>query len=274
MLAAWALDRDQAWLLAHPEADVSHDEASRFRDAVERRATGEPVAYIRGFKEWFSLRIRVDARGLIPRSETELLAEAAIREVASRLSVATWERPLVVWDVGTGSGCLAVAIGLSYRNAARLGRVRLVASDASRDALELAAENVAAHGLADVVELLEADLLDGVEAAPPATHLPAPDVVVANLPYVPSDEVDRLPAAASFEPRSALDGGRDGLDAIRALIADLPRRLPPGGAAVLEIGAGQAAAVRAHAAASALVPTDTMRDLAGIERVVRIAREA
>jgi release factor glutamine methyltransferase len=259
VLLAHVLGRDRSWLLAHPEASL--DELEGWTDALARRASGEPIAYIRGFKEWRSLRIRTDARALIPRPETELLAEAAIAEIATRLT--RDHAPIVAWEVGTGSGAIAVALALRFRPAALLSRLRLVASDLSPEALELAAENLAAHAVDAVVDLACADLL-----APAGATLPRPDVVVANLPYVPSAEVEAGAGSLAHEPRQALDGGSDGLDVVRRFLADLPSRTAPGASVLLEIGAGQADAVRGLAPAGASVTTTA--DLAGIERVVRI----
>ena len=259
LLVAFVMDRDRAWLLAHPEADV--DQPPRLGELVERRAAGEPIAYLRGFKEWRSLRIRTDPRALIPRPETEQLVDAAVSELADRL-VQT-DAPIVAWDAGTGSGAIAVALALRFRTALTLGRVRLVASDRSPDALELAAENLAAHGVAGIVDLACADLLD-----PAGVSLPPPDVVIANLPYVPSAEVEAAGGSLVHEPTAALDGGPDGLDVIRRFVRELPVRLAPGAAVLLEIGADQAAAVAGMAPADASVTVAA--DLAGIDRIVRI----
>ncbi len=228
---------------------------------MARRAAGEPVAYLCGYKEWRSLRIRTDARALIPRPETELLLEAGVQEIAARLARA--DEPILVWEVATGSGAVAVALGLRFATAMRAGRMRLVASDLSDDALALAAENIAEHNLTEFVELLRADLLE-----PAGGEIPRPDIVVANLPYVASGEVDARQGSLGFEPRIALDGGADGLDLLRRLIDSLPSRAAPSATAFLELGAGQVAAIRALAPAGASV--FVVPDLAGLDRVVRI----
>jgi release factor glutamine methyltransferase len=259
VLLAHVLERPRSWLLAHPEAPV--DEVGAWTDALARRATGEPVAYIRGFKEWRSLRIRTDARALIPRPETELLAEAAIAEIAARLT--RDDAPVVAWDVATGSGAVSVALAIRFRSAITLGRLRVVASDVSPAAIELAAENLQAHRVAPLVDLSCADLLE-----PAGATLPRPDVVVANLPYVPRAEVEAGSGSLAHEPRLALDGGPDGLDVVRRLIAELPGRAAPDATALLEVGDGQADAVRSLAPADASVQVEA--DLAGIGRVVRI----
>ena len=270
LLVGHAFGRDRAWLLAHAEAELEPSSAAELERWVARRVAGEPIAYIRGWKEWLSLRVAVDPRVLIPRPETELLAEALIGEIAARLVREETPRdaPIVAWDVGTGSGVVALAVALRFRTALALGRLRLVASDVSADALELAADNLAAHGVGGLATMATGDLLDAAGG-----RLPVPHVVAANLPYVSSAEVDAGTGSLAYEPRAALDGGPDGLDLVRRLVAELPSRLAPGGVTLLEIGAGQAGAVRGLAEQLPIrVETATLPDLAGIERVVRIAR--
>jgi release factor glutamine methyltransferase len=267
LLVANAFGRDRAWLTAHPEASLDAGAASTLAGWLDRRAGGEPIAYIRGFKEWLSLRVITDRRALIPRPETELLAEAAIEEIAGRLVRDTL--PIAAWEVATGSGAVTLALALRFRTSVALGRVRLAATDLSPEALELASENLAAHGVAGLVALGTGDLLE------PAV-LPAPlkpDVVIANLPYLTSDEASSGEGSLRHEPRAALDGGPDGLAMVRRLLDQLPERLARGGTALLEIGADQADAVREHAAGLHVPATvGTLRDLAGFERVVRIDR--
>jgi len=265
LLVAHAFGRDRTWLIAHPEATLETSAAERLAELVERRAAGEPIAYLRGFKEWLSLRLATDQRALIPRPETELLADAAIAEIAARL--ASEDAPLVAWEVATGAGAIAVAVAQRFRTALSLGRLRLTASDLSPDALELAAENLSSHGVAHLVSLACGDLLD---PAPRGTQL---DLLVANLPYLESAEVDAGRGSLGWEPRLALDGGLDGLDLTRRLVADLPERLAPRGVAMLEIGAGQADRVRALVAELDMAGgVSAMGDLAGIERVLRVER--
>ncbi len=142
---AWALERERAWLLAHLDEPMPAERAASLDEWVRRRSAGEPVAYIRGFKEWYGLRMATDRRALIPRPETEQLVDAAVADIAERL--VRDDRPIVAWDVGTGSGAVAVALARRFRAALALGRLRLVASDLSADALELASDNLAAHGV-------------------------------------------------------------------------------------------------------------------------------
>ena len=238
VLLGYVLGVDRTVVIAHSEAPVGTGQAQAFEAALARREAGEPVAYIRGVKEFHGLAFSVDARALIPRPETELLVDLAIDRVREALTSVPRQPgagAFRVWDVGTGSGAIAVSATMALlRRGYGSDVVRFLASDASADALSLAIENAVGHGVADRIDFARGDLLD-VEPAPPATV----DLIVANLPYVPSGELPNLPVAASFEPRAALDGGPDGLDVIRRLLAELPRLLAPSGAAVLEIGSDQ-----------------------------------
>jgi release factor glutamine methyltransferase len=265
LLVGHAFARDRAWLYAHPDAELEAPEAALLAGWVERRSAGEPIAYIRGFKEWLSLRIATDARALIPRPETELLVEAAMTEIAGRL--VRDGTTVTAWEVATGSGAIALALALRFRTAIALGRLRLAASDLSADALELASENLAAHGVGGTVTLACGDLLE--PAALPGGRV---DLLIANLPYLTSTEVASGSGSLAWEPQRALDGGPDGLGLLRRLVAGLPSGLADGGVALLEVGEGQAPAVREMVAALPVeAAVTTQLDLAGIERVVRVA---
>ena len=280
LLLGWAVGIDRTAIVAHREAPVGADALARFEAAVARRATGEPVAYIRGIKEFHGLAFAVDARALIPRPETEALVDAAVTEVMARLATRSGEAgagpgaggdPIRVADVGTGSGAIAVALAVELRRRrVTMGRnVTIVATDISPDALDLARENAVGHAAADGMRFVEADLLPPVL---PDGGAPL-DIVLANLPYVRSDAMAGLPVAASFEPRLALDGGADGLDGVRALLARLPDALATDGVALLEIGADQGEG--GPAAVSAVLPgwrATVEPDLAGLPRVLRVAR--
>ena len=267
VLLAHVVGRDRAWVVAHPEAELDAGDATAFRGAIERRATGEPVAYIRGYKEWLSLRILTDARALVPRPETEVLAEAAMDEVGRRLSGARPAEPIVAWDVGTGTGAVAVAVARRFRDALADGALRLVASDVARDALDLAADNLRAHHVDPLVTLVEADLL-----TPAGDALPRPHVVVANLPYLPTPDVDSAEGSLPHEPRVALDGGPDGLVLLRRLFDELPRHAAAGASVLLEVAVGQADAVEALAPRGVVVRR--LADLGGVDRVVVIGPAA
>jgi release factor glutamine methyltransferase len=268
LLLGWAVGIDRTGVLAHPEAPVGADAAATYEAAVVRREAGEPVAYIRGFKEFHGVAIAVDRRALIPRPETELMVDEAERDVAWRLTSAP--RPagtpnLRIVDVGTGSGAAAIALALRLRHRRMLPEVTMLATDCSEEALDLARENAVGHGIADAVRFSRADLLPPGEAPF--------DLILANLPYIPSAEVDRLPIAASFEPRLALDGGSDGLHVVGRLISALPDGLGPEGSAYLEIGWDQGPAVEDRVAALPGSWTCTVKpDLSGRPRLARISR--
>ena len=248
VLLAHVLGVGKEALFAYPARDLTAAETARYDELIERRGRGEPVAYLRGFKEFYGLRFSVDPRVLIPRPETEVLVDAAREWIAGG--------SLTVVDVGTGSGAIAVAI------AAHEHGVRVIATDASRDALAVAEANALANGVADRVEFRHGDLL-----APITERI---DVVCANLPYLADASVDRWVGERSslaFEPRAAVVAGTDGLDVIRRCIADLPRVLAPGGIAFFECDPPQARVVTEmlHAAG---IPSQVVRDLSGAERVV------
>jgi release factor glutamine methyltransferase len=268
LLLGHAIGADRTAIVAHPEAPVGGDAAARFGADLARRERGEPVAYIRGFKEFYGLAFSADPRALIPRPETERLVELAEREVMRRLTGApraVGARRLRIADVGTGSGTIAVSLAVALRRHRVLDEIDILATDDSPDSLELARENAVGHSVADRVRFIEADLL-------PPVVVDRFDLVLANLPYVRSDAIAGLPIAASFEPRSALDGGPDGLDPIRRLLARLPDALAEGGRAMLEIGGDQGEAVPA-AVADAL-PGWSCRietDLGGLPRVAIVA---
>ncbi len=248
VLLAHVLGVGKEALFAHPERRLSAAEDERFQEFVDRRSRGEPVAYLRGFKEFYGLRFRVDPRVLIPRPETEVLVDAARELIAGRA--------LTVVDVGTGSGAIAVAI------AAHEHRVRVIATDSSRDALAVAEANALANGVADRVEFRHGDLL-----APITERV---DIVCANLPYLPDASMVKWVGERSslaFEPREAVVAGTDGLSVIRRCIEDLPRVFAPGGAALFECDPPQVAAIT-EALQRAGLRTRTVRDLAGLDRVV------
>ena len=241
LLLAFSLDTDRTAVIAHTDAPVGDGAAARFQAALDRRAAGEPVAYIRGVKEFHGLAFGVDPRALIPRPETELLVQLGELEIVRRLVGAP--RPkgspkLRVIDVGTGSGAVAVTLAVLLRRRGMADDVALTATDTSDEALQLARENAVAHAVGDRLEFEIADLLPGGLGAPW-------DVVLANLPYVRSEAVPALPVAASFEPAAALDGGPDGLRVISRLLDQLPAGLARDGVALLEIGGDQGAEIRA-----------------------------
>jgi release factor glutamine methyltransferase len=197
-------------------------EIAAYREAVRRRARREPVAHITGVREFWSLDFAVDPRVLIPRPETEVLVEAARSRMGGTGSLL---------DVGTGSGVLAISL-LTER-----GAWRAVATDVSAAALAVASDNGVRRGVEGRLELRLGELFEPVAGE-------RFDAIVANPPYIPSGEIDRLePEVAVFDPRQALDGGPDGLSVLRGLVARAPEHLTPGGFLAVEFGAGQEAAV-------------------------------
>lgn len=231
---------------------LAADERARLEALVARRAAREPMAYLLGEREFWSLPLHVRPGVLVPRPETETLVEAARDAFPDR------ERALRILDLGTGSGCILAALLHDYPNAFGIG------VDRSAEALAVAAENLEALGLRR-----RAALVRGHWGAALAGSF---ELIVANPPYVASGELAALaPEVAHYEPREALDGGPDGLDAYRALLPDVARLLAAGGLGLLEIGAGQAEPLTALAAAAGF--TVAVRpDLAGIDRCLLLRR--
>lgn len=230
VLLAHVLKTTRVSVLAYPERALTPKQASAYARLIERRAAHEPVAYLVGHREFMGLDFLTDARALIPRPETELLVDAALRELRARLDAKPTTAPVVA-DIGTGSGAIALAV------AALEPRLPVVyATDVSADALALAAENAARLGLTHRVRLLPGDLL-----AP----LPEPvDALLANLPYVaPRDDTTLPPDVRQFEPSLALYGDDDGLGHFRRLLAQAPGRLAPAACLFLEFGYDQRAAL-------------------------------
>jgi release factor glutamine methyltransferase len=244
VLLAHALGTTRTDLVVAARRALPPDAAARFADLVARRAARVPVQHLTGAWEFWSLPLVVDRRVLIPRPETELVVDTAVR-VAPRTGC--------ILDVGTGSGAIAVAL------ARELPAAVVYATDRDPGALAVARRNVATH--APGVRVVCADLL---AAFAPAAF----DVIVSNPPYVATADIAALaPEVRDHEPRRALDGGADGLDVVRALLADAPRALRPGGWLVMEIGAGQADAVQTD---GVWTVAEKVRDHAGIERVVAL----
>jgi len=250
LLLGHVLGANRAAILARPEQQLTPKQLTRYRGLVVRRGNREPLAYITGHREFFGLDILVDHRVLIPRPETELLVEHAL-ELASRMA-----DPLQIADVGAGSGAIAVSL------AVRLPHATLYALDSSADALEMVAENARHHQVADRVRCLHGDLLSALPGAV--------DLITANLPYVTTGEWQELaPEIRDYEPRSALDGGPDGLDLIDRLLATAGACLRPAGAVLLEIGAGQGVAATALARKHfSQARVQLIQDYAGLDRLV------
>ena len=242
-------------LLMTLDSDVSSSDQLRFDSIIGRRAAGEPSAYITGHKEFYGLDFKVDPRALIPRPETELLVELALEFAARRTSSV---EGLTIAEVGVGCGAITIALAVNLSGA------RLVATDISPAALELASENVSSHGVEDRVTLLEGDLLQPVSGPI--------DILVSNPPYIPSAQLAALPREIrDHEPRVALDGGENGIVLIERLICQAKDKLRPGGAMFVEIGWDLGD--RALARSLELWPESEVSitpDLAGLDRVLTL----
>lgn len=248
-LLAAALETGRGQVRADGARRLSPKQSLRFWETVKARGKRVPLAYVLGWQPFAGCRIEVDPAVLIPRPETEELVLLAVEEARG-----LGRKPVQVVDVGTGSGCVAIAL------AKRLPDAVVYATDVSPGALRLAQANVLANHVSTRVRVLREDLFK------PRAGAAWADVAVSNPPYIPSAEVDRLEPEVLKEPRLALDGGKDGLDPIRAIAADARRLVKPGGRLLLEFGAGQAAAVRALLEKGGLSAVRIERDLQGLER--------
>jgi release factor glutamine methyltransferase len=224
------------------------------RSLTARRVKREPMAYILGEREFWGLPFKVSPAVLVPRPDSETLIEAVLALMPDR------RRAWRILDLGVGSGCLLLTLLREYSEATGVGL------DASPDALAVAQENAAALGVADRASLVAGDWrLPGWLSAVSGPF----DLVVSNPPYIESGAIDGLmPEVARFEPRLALDGGADGLDAYRTIGAAGLQLVTPGGYLVVEVGAGQASEISTIFAGAGLRPAGRWRDLGGIERVV------
>ncbi len=266
--AAGAAGDEWALLLPHavPARAVACVEAM-----VARRRAGEPLQYVLGAWAFRTVDLAVDRRVLIPRPETEQVVEVALTEAEARARAArrggpAGRRPLLVADLGTGSGAIAIALVCELP----LGAATVWATDVSPDALAVASANLAGAGRpAAQVRLAEGSWY----AALPADAAGCFDLVVANPPYVATGD-DVGAEVREWEPPEALFAGADGLDALQAVIAGAPQWLTPGGVLVCEIGAEQGDAVRALAAAAGLADVDVRPDLAGRDRILVARRVA
>jgi release factor glutamine methyltransferase len=251
LLLLFTLGRDRAYLYAHPECPLTADEQQRYDEALAERVRGVPAQYITGHQEFWGLDFIVSPAVLIPRPETEHLIETVLGCVAAAPSPAV---PLRIIDVGTGSGCFAIAL------AKELPEAEIHAIDISAPALEVARVNVARHQLETRIHLHETDLLQGF---PPATF----DFVVSNPPYVGESEADQVQLEVrKFEPRNAVFAGATGLEVIERLVPQAQSALKPGGWLVMEISGTVVEGVQRLLAGWSHVRITN--DLQGIPRVV------
>lgn len=253
LMLAHIFQKNRTWVLTHPEIVLDVRQQEQLDHLLERRLDGEPLPYLLGHWEFFGLDFIVSPDVLIPRPETELLVEQALlwlkTHPGSRAA-----------DVGTGSGCIAVSLAKYQPN------LTLIATDRSQPALAIAAQNAKRHAVSDRIDWLLTNLLDG--------FCGTLDLVVANLPYIPSATLDEL-LVAKYEPLAALDGGPNGLDLIEALLQDAHRWWAREGIILLEIEAGQGES--APALAHAILPQANITllpDLAGLPRVLKLENTA
>lgn len=253
LLVASSAGRSREEILAMGKIYASDLEIKqKIEESLERRLKGEPLAYILGEWEFYGLPIKVNKHVLIPRADTELLAEETIKLLGRKV----WQTRVL--DLCAGSGCIGLAI------AAKVQGSRIVLADISEDALSVCRQNMLESNLSKHITAIEADVLK-----PPPSLLGAFDVIVSNPPYIPTADIATLdPSVREFEPRVALDGGEEGLDFIASIAEKWKKLLKPGGNLALECGVGQADAVRYIMKQNAFSDIKVFKDTQGIERVL------
>lgn len=255
IILAHALGKERTWLYIYPQAGLDPAQKNQFLDLIARREQREPVAYITGRKEFFSLEFLVNRHVLIPRPETELLVEKVLQHAKERDTLS-----ISLADVGTGSGCIAVTL------AKHLAKAFISAIDISPQALQVARQNVRRHHVTARVALILGDLLRPCKGPF--------DIIVSNPPYIGRAELAMTPPEVrQYEPRSALAGGQDGLEIIDQLLAQVRETLKPGGCFLMEMGATQSQAT--ISLARGYFPKAKIclqRDLAGLDRILRVER--
>ena len=275
LLLQHVLGQDRAWIYAHPEEEMEPEAAEHYQKLVSRRAAGTPTQYLTGKQEFWGLEFHVGPGVLIPRPETEHVVEVALERlkplrtpVKSDLTLRRERigRSLRIVDVGTGCGCLAVAL------AREVAQARVWATDISRTALAIAWRNSVRYDLEARVEFMEGSLLTPFLLGGPGENAVPFDLVVSNPPYVSREGLSALAREVrEHEPEEALVAGETGLEVFRPLVRQAEKVLARGGAIVLEVGAGQAGTVRALLG-EGWCEISVTNDLAGIERVVSAVR--
>jgi release factor glutamine methyltransferase len=247
-LLAHALGQDRTYLIINFNETLTDDLLATYQALIDRRAAGEPLQYIVGHQEFYGLEFEVTPAVLIPRPETELMIEETIR-LAARIA-----EPVII-DVGTGSGCIAVTL------ARELETARVIATDISAAALQVARRNAQRHGLSDRVQFLETDLLNGLAIKA--------DFILSNPPYVASHELPTLQREVrDWEPHTALTDFGDGLQFYRRLLIDAPAHLKPSGYLIFEMGYQQSETIKAFVNRNVWHEPKALRDLQGIERTL------
>lgn len=239
---------DRAFVIAHPENELSNEQSGSFRELLGRRAAREPLQYIVGCQDFFKLRFEVTPDVLIPRPESELIVEAA-------LDVANRESGVSILDVGTGSGCIIISL------LNELKKARALATDISSNALEVAERNARRHNVSDRVTFIQADSLAALN------QRQAFSLIVSNPPYIPTGAIATLQREVrEYEPLVALESGADGLDHIRALLRETPQLLQPSGYFIFEIGFAQRDAIEQLVDRAIWRLIEVRKDLQGIPR--------
>lgn len=280
LLLLHTLGRDRTWLYAHPEEVISDENAQRYFGLISRRASGEPTQHLTGKQEFWGLEFEVTPEVLIPRPETEHVVEVALDRLALRERRAgrpqkTTGEGLFIADIGTGSGCIAIAL------AKELPAARLYATDVSRAALAVAKRNAARHRVAERIRFVESNLFNAMADLPLVSLLPAEaghspllfDLIVSNPPYVGRREFASLMREVrEHEPDVALYGGEEGYELYAELIAQAASHLKSGGVLVLELGHNSLPAVQPLLDASQWTNIGVSNDLAGSQRVIAAER--
>jgi release factor glutamine methyltransferase len=253
LLLALALDTDRMRIIVDSERPLQEVELTRFREVIQRRRKGEPVAYIRGHKEFYGRPFHIDKRVLVPRPDTEILVETALRRTEHASMGGRY------LDLCTGSGCVAISV------ARERPTCKVFAVDLSRDALEVARDNSVRLGAAFQTAWLEGDLFEPLARWPAMKF----DLITANPPYIAEGDIAQLPAdVRAFEPRLALSGGADGLVVTRRIVAEAGAHLRRGGVLALEIGSDQAADVTLMFEGAGFSAVIVDNDYGGHQRVV------
>jgi release factor glutamine methyltransferase len=260
LLFTQVLGCDRLSLYLEPKRRLSRDEGASVSSVLERRIKGEPIQYILGKTEFMGLEFKINPGVFIPRPETEILVEVVIKY----LPLVVRGSPLVnILELGTGSGCVAVSLAKLIPDA------KITATDISQAAIDLAKENAILHKVEKTINFLHLDLITSCQLPITNYHL-----IISNPPYIPTDEIEKLQPEIQYEPRLALDGGRDGLDFYRRVIAQASPYLKTGGFLIMEIGDGQLAAVRdIFGHAQGLGIQEAVKDYNNIDRVIVAQRK-
>ena len=260
LLLAHVLDIRKVELITRPDPELTDPQEEQLQQLIERRCRKEPLAYIVGHREFWSLQFEVNRKVLIPRPETEGIIERLLALAGDNAG----EQPIRILDMGTGSGILAIVAALEFQ------KIQVTAVDNSRDALEVAQRNALRHQIADRIEFLQMDLMQDWDHLQSTPY----DYILSNPPYISSGKLEQLmPDVRDYEPRAALDGGPDGLACYRSITVNASPCLKPGGYLILEVGDDQAGLVekilQAHGGWDAI---EIGQDLSGHGRVVSARR--